>query len=280
MLFSTGGAAVKSIAFTGWQVAALRSGIAAVTLFIAVPMTRRRWDWRSISVGVCYAITMILFVLATKETTSANAIFLQSAAPLYLLILAPLMLHEPVTGADLFCIVVIAVGLGLVMTGSPRPTTISPHPMLGNVYATISGVSLAFTTIGLRWLGAMEDGEARKGAVLVTGNIASFLICLPAAWSFAGHGTKDWALIIYLGTIQIALAYFLVTKGLRSVPAVEASLVMLVEPALNPIWVWLIHGEAPGVIALLGGGLILGASVMRAVVGRRQAEPIPEPVVQ
>jgi drug/metabolite transporter (DMT)-like permease len=280
MLFSTGGAAVKGIGFTGWQVASLRSGIAALALFIAVPTTRRRWDWRSMSVGLAYAITCILFVLATKETTSANAIFLQSAAPLYLLILAPLLLHEAVTSADLICIVVIAMGLALVMTGSPRPTSISPHPMRGNIYATISGVSLAFTTVGLRWLGAMEDGEARKGAVLVTGNIASFLICLPFAWSFARHGAKDWMLITYLGTIQIALAYFLVTKGLRSVPAVEASLVMLVEPALNPIWVWLIHGEAPGAIALLGGALILGASVMRAVVGKRQAEPIPEPVMQ
>src|SRR3954468_3449283 len=100
VLFSTGGVAVKTISFSGWQVAALRSGIAATALFLVVPTTRRRWDWRSISVGLCYAITMILFVLATKETTSANAIFVQSAAPLYLLLLPPLMLREPVAGAD------------------------------------------------------------------------------------------------------------------------------------------------------------------------------------
>src|SRR5687768_14862177 len=224
VLFSTGGVAVKSIAFDGWQVAALRSGIAAAALFLFVKSTRRRWDLPILGVGLTYAVTMILFVLANKNTTAANAIFLQAAAPLYLLVLAPWLLKEPVTKADLVTMAVIAVGLAFVMSGSPPPTRISPHPMLGNVLATLSGVALAFTTIGLRWLGAMEDGERRKGAVLVSGNVAAFLICLPMAMPIVGVGATDWVLITYLGVFQIGLAYLLVTRGLRGVPAVEASL--------------------------------------------------------
>ena len=268
VLFSTGGVAVKSIAFSGWQVAALRSGIAAGALALFVPSTRRRWDLKIVAVSVTFALTMILFILANKNTTAANAIFLQAAAPLYLLILAPLLLKEPVRRADLVAMAAIAVGLVLVMSGTDAPTRISPHPKLGNLMAVLSGVALAFTTIGLRWLGAMEDGEARKDGVLVCGNIMSFLICIPFALPMVGAGAVDWALITYLGVVQIGVAYFLVMRGLRGVPAVEASLLMMVEPALNPIWVWLIHGEAPGPLALLGGAVILAASVGRALADR------------
>ncbi|HET9424020.1 MAG TPA: DMT family transporter [Gemmatimonadaceae bacterium] len=269
VLFSTGGVAMKTIAFNGWQVAALRSGIAAVALFTFVPMARRRWNLSVMGIGLLYAVTMILFVLANKNTTAANAIFLQAAAPLYLLVLAPLMLDEPVTRADIIAMIVIAAGLALVMTGLPLPTRISPRPMFGNVMAVISGVTLAFTTIGLRWLGTRPDGEAEKGAVLVSGNVAAFLLCIPLALPITDTAVVDWALITYLGVFQIGLAYLLVTRGLRGVPAVEASLLMMIEPALNPIWVWLMHGEAPGLLPIAGGGLILLASIGRAMASRR-----------
>jgi len=268
VLFSTGGVAVKSIAFSGWQVAGLRSGIAAAALLLLVPSTRRRWDLKTVAVASTFAITMILFILANKNTTAANAIFLQAAAPLYLLVLAPLMLKEPVRRADLVAMAAIALGLVLVMSGTVRPTTIAPHPAIGNTMAVISGVSLALTTIGLRWLGGMEDGEARKDAVLVCGNFLTFLACLPLALPFISVRGVDWALITYLGVIQIGVAYWLVMRGLRGVPAVEASLLMMIEPALNPIWVWLIHGEAPGHLAVIGGAIILASSIGRAMADK------------
>jgi drug/metabolite transporter (DMT)-like permease len=268
VLFSTGGVAVKSIAFTGWQVAGLRSGIAAAALLLMVPSTRRRWDLKTLAVSSSFAITMILFILANKNTTAATAIFLQAAAPLYLLVLAPLMLKEPVRRADLIAMAAIALGLVLVMSGTVRPTTIAPHPAVGNAMAVISGVSLAFTTIGLRWLGGMEDGEARKDGVLVCGNFLTFLACLPLSLPITHVRGFDWALITYLGVIQIGVAYWLVMRGLRGVPAVEASLLMMIEPALNPVWVWLIHGEAPGQLAIIGGAIILASSIGRAMADR------------
>jgi drug/metabolite transporter (DMT)-like permease len=268
VLFSTGGAAVKAIAFNGWQVAGLRSGIAAAALFIVIPSTRRRWDLKIVAVSFSFAITMILFILANKNTTAANAIFLQSAAPLYLLVLAPLLLKERVRRADLIAMAAIAVGLSLVMSGTAAPTTMSPNPRLGNIMAITSGVALAFTTIGLRWLGGMEEGESRKDAVLVCGNLMSFLICVPMAHPLGHVRALDWALITYLGSVQIAVAYYLVMRGLRGVPALEASLLGMVEPALNPIWVWLIHGEAPGTVTIVGGVIILAASISRALADR------------
>jgi drug/metabolite transporter, DME family len=112
LLFSTGGAAIKAIPFTSWQVAALRSGIAAATLALFAPAARRRWSWRTPVVGLAYASTLILFVLANKLTTSANAIFLQSTAPLYLLILSPLLLQERIAREDLLVMLLVGGGLG------------------------------------------------------------------------------------------------------------------------------------------------------------------------
>ncbi|NUN02251.1 MAG: hypothetical protein HUU41_14145 [Bryobacteraceae bacterium] len=83
--FSTGGALIKSSALNGWQVSSLRSGIAALTLYLFLPQVRRVRNWRLLPVGLAYASMLILYVISTKLTTAANAIFLQSTAPLYLL---------------------------------------------------------------------------------------------------------------------------------------------------------------------------------------------------
>src|SRR5262245_40053586 len=94
VLFSSGGAAIKSTHLTGWQVASFRSGIAALAVFLMMPMARRAWSLRGWIVGLAYAATLILFVTATKLTTSVNTIFLQSTAPLYMILLGPWLLHE------------------------------------------------------------------------------------------------------------------------------------------------------------------------------------------
>ena len=268
LLFSTGGVAVKAVDFNGWQVAGLRSGIAAAALFLFLPSTRRRWDLRTLAVSSAFAITMILFILANKNTTAANAIFLQAAAPLYLLFLAPLLLKEPVRQADLVAMAAIAVGLTLVMSGADAPTRIAPHPRIGNIMAVLSGVALAFTTIGLRWLGGLDDGEARKDGVLVCGNLLSFIVCMPFGLPIDHVHLQDWVMITYLGVVQIGVAYYFVMRGLRGVPAVEASLLMMIEPALNPLWVWMIHGEAPSRLAIVGGAVILAASIGRALADK------------
>src|SRR5215212_677292 len=176
VLFSTGGAGIKVESFSAAQVSLVRSGVAAVALLVWVG-GRVRWTPNIVGAGIVYAATLSLFVLANKNTTAANAIFLQSAAPLYLLVLAPLLLKEPVRRADLVAMAAIAVGLALVVSGTQEATAMAPHPRAGNIMAILSGVCLAFTTIGLRWLGGMEDGESRKDAVLVCGNLMSFLIC-------------------------------------------------------------------------------------------------------
>ncbi len=274
-LFSTGGAAVKATAMTAWQVAGFRSGIAFVAVLLLVPASRRGWSWRTTLVALVYATTMVLFVTANKLTTSANAIFLQSAAPLYILLASPWLLRERITRADIGVMAAVAGGLALVMFGTAPEAVTAPNPALGNVLATVSGLCWAGTVMGLRWLNAGPDSDTAPMVTVATGNLIVFVLCAPMAFGvvpgveIAAITPVDVGLIVYLGVFQIGLAYLCLARGLSGVPAFEASLILLAEPALNPLWSWLAHGEQLGWGAVLGGGLILAATAARAWMGGR-----------
>ena len=179
-LFSTGGAAIKAASITSWQVASFRSGVAALALMLFVPAARRGWTWKLVPVGRAYAAVLVLFVLATRLTTSANAIFLQSTAPLYLLLLAPLILHEHIRRGDLFFIGAIGAGMALVLHGGQNAGVTAPNPALGDRYAAASGLAWALTVSGLRWIGRSGPENASTPAV-AAGNLIAFLACLPMA---------------------------------------------------------------------------------------------------
>jgi drug/metabolite transporter (DMT)-like permease len=278
-LFSTGGAAIKGTDFSGvrgaLEVAAWRSGVAAAVVALVMPSARRGWTWRTWAVGAAYAATVVLFVLANKQTTSANAIFLQSAAPLYVLLAGIFLLHERARRADVGVMVVLLAGLALCVTGTGGAEDTAPDPALGNVFGLASGVTWAATLLGLRWLarGGQSNGA---GAAVIAGNLVAFAACLPFALPPSGDG-RDWALVLYLGVVQIALAYLMLTAAVRTVAAFEVSLLLLVEPALNPVWSWLFLGETPGPVTIAGGVLILGATAVKVWAdARRGAETAVE----
>lgn len=266
VLFSTGGAAIKWAHFTGWQIASLRSGIAGVTLLLLVPAARRGWGWRPLLVGAAYAAAGICFVLANRLTTSASAIFIQAASPLYVLVLSPLLLKEPVSARDVLFMIPVGLGLSLFFLGDQGAVATAPDPATGNLLSVGAGIAFAFAVIGFRWLG--REGAVHGATSLTAAAMGSFLACaiaLPMALPLGGHSPGDWAVLIYLGVFQIGLAYVFVAKGVARLPALEVSVLLLVEPALNPIWTWLVHGEVPGTAALVGGSLVLGATVARAL---------------
>jgi drug/metabolite transporter, DME family len=229
-----------------------------------MPSARRNWTWRAAAVGLAYALTLVLFVSANKLTTAANAIFLQSTAPLYLLVLGPLILKEQVRRVDVVLMAVIACGLACFFIGEEPARTTAPQPFLGNMVALLSGLTYAFTITGLRWISSRARTPESAMATVALGNILAFLICLPAALPVHQARTLDIATILYLGVFQIALAYYLLGAGVQYIPAVEAGTLLLVEPAFNPVWTWMLHGERPGILAICGGALILLASAARS----------------
>ena len=271
VLFSTGGAAIKGADFTAWQITCLRSGIAAVAIWLMTREARRAWTGRTVIVGIAYAATLTLFVLANRLTTAANTIYLQSTAPLYLALLAPWLLREPTRRKDLAFMAAVGLGLALVFVGVEAPVETAPDPVRGNMLALASGLFWALTVCGLRWMGSAGGERGSAAVAVVAGNTVAFLAALPFALPLGGHGPGDWALIGYLGVFQIALAYVLVTRALTTMPALEASLILLIEPVLNPVWAWVFQGERPNGWALIGGGVILGATTVRAVFDARRA---------
>jgi drug/metabolite transporter (DMT)-like permease len=131
--------------------------------------------------------------------------------------------------------------------------------------------------MGFRWIAA-DSRSGTVGGTVVLGNALAALACLPMMLPLGAPGLADWLAILYLGLFQIALAYAMVTWAVPHVPAFEVSILLLVEPALNPLWSWLVHGERPGPWAIVGGVLILGATTLRGWWESRGSGPRAAPV--
>ncbi len=268
VLFSTGGAAIKWCGFDGWQLAAFRSGIACATMLLLIPEARRGWSWRSGLVGCAYAATTLLYVQANKHTTAASAIFLQSTSPLFILVLAPWLLGEHATRRDLLQMAMMGLGLVLFFVGLDQPSATAPDPRLGDVLAATCAVTWAFTVIGYRWIVARGGSVATAAA---SGSLTACLVALVAAQPLAAGRPVDWAVVAFLGVCQLGVPYVFLVRAIPRLRALEVALFMLIEPVLNPVWAWLVHGERPGPAALVGGALILGATVVRSLVDARDA---------
>lgn len=266
LLFSTGGAAIKAISLSSWQIAGFRSGIAAVALWMLLPSWRRCWAPRVVLVGAAYAATLVLYVTANTLTTAANAIFLQTTAPLYVLLLGPPLLGESNARRDYTAVSLLAAGLVALLMGADAAQRTAPDPLRGDLVAAASGVTWGLALLGLRWL-AREPSEAGydpAGGAVVAGNAIAFGVCLPFALPVAGTAT-DWALVSYLGFFQIGLAYVALVRGVRGLRALDVSLLIVLEPLLNPAWAWLVHAETPGAASLAGCGLILAGVLVQAL---------------
>lgn len=277
LLFSTGGVAIKAISLSGWQVASFRSALAAAALYLLLPKARNGYKLSYLAPALAYAAMLVTFVSANKLTTSANAIFLQSTAPLYLVFLGPLILKERARRADWLTLVILGVGLSLFFLGEQAPLQTAPHPLAGNILGALSGVMWALVVVSMRWMGTRAADPQAGMKMVILGNLLAFAACLPMALPVTQSVPADWAILAYLGPIQVGIAYVLMTKGVRQVPALESSMILLAEPAINPIWTALFLHEIPGPLSLLGGALILGGTLLRMATGsQRDRSPAPK----
>jgi len=264
LLFSTGGAGIKVAAFSGLQVSALRSGIAAIALLIFL-RGRIVLSLHVALAAIVYAATLTLFVLSTKLTTAANAIFLQATAPLYLLLLSPLLLGEHFKRRDMIYLVAVAIGMFSCFTGRPDATVTAPDPVRGNLLGVLCGVVWALTLVALRYVERDHSHPGLGMSAVALGNVFASIAAMPFALPLPVASTGEWMTIVYLGVCQIGLAYLCLTAGIRHLQALEVSLLLLVEPALNPVWTWILRGESPGTWTMVGGGIILTATALRSL---------------
>jgi drug/metabolite transporter (DMT)-like permease len=258
--------AIKATSLDAWGVAGWRSAVATLVVLVAIPGARRGLAWRVAPVGLAYAATLVLFTVATKNTTAANAIFLQYLAPLWILLLGPSLLGESMRRSDAPFLGALAVGMSCIFFGAPAAQATAPRPLFGNLFGVGSGFTLALTLIGLRWLALRAPPRADPGAsAVVVGNALAFAMCLPLLGDPRAVAPRDWLFLVYLGAVQIGLAYALLTRATPAVPALELSLLLLLEPVLNPVWTALVHGEEPGWLAVVGGLVVIGAVAIRTI---------------
>lgn len=263
--FSTAGAAIKWCAFGPWQIAAFRALAAMLAILLLIPEARRGWTWRVALVGVAYAAAGLLFVFANKLTTAANTVFLQATNPLFVMALAPWLLRERVRTADLAFMGVLGAGLAVLFVGGGRHFATAPHPLAGNLLAAGSAVAWAFTVTGYRWLATARGApHGPVASAAACGNLLVFLVSLRGALPLATGRGADWLVVVYLGVVQLGLAYVFLSRAIARVPALEASLFLLVEPVLSPVWAWLVQGETPGPLAAVGGAIILTATALKS----------------
>ena len=268
LLFSTAGVVIKATTLTAWQISSLRSAVATLVLLAAFRQLPRLTG-PTLLVGALIAATFVTFIAANKLTTAAHAIFIQAAAPVYLVVLSPWLLGERAARRDVPFMATVLAGLTLLALSTTDASATASNPVLGNSLALLSGVTWALSLVGLRWLEQRDTTGMPAVNATIWANVIVALACLPMAWPLDGIGRVDWLIVLYLGAFQLGLAYVLLVHGLRRLTAIETSLLLLLESALNPVWTWMGHGESPGTLGIIGGALILGATTMRSL--RRNA---------
>ena len=264
IIWSTGGLFIKWTTLSGLELSFGRSLLAAIT--VALFTRREGFGLNRITLiaSVLYAALLLLFVLATKETTAANAIFLQYTAPLYVLVLEPIFYKEKFRQRDLITVIFCVIGMSLFFVGKLRPQDVT-----GNLLALASGVCFACYFLLLRHSSARAVNRASS---VIYGNLLVVLIAAPAGLqALAGITLHDALSVGYLGVVQIGIAYTLFTLGMaRGIRSLDAGIVGYIEPVLNPVWVFLVIGERPSQWALIGGAIIVGAVVVHTTLKAKE----------
>jgi DME family drug/metabolite transporter len=271
LLWGTGGIGIKAVADSALKVTFYRSLFAAIALmlFLGRGVWGRR-QWKSTAAFaiaiVSYGACLTTFVVATKWTTAANAIFLQYAGVVWVLLLSPMVVREPMRARDVIAVVAAMSGMALFFVGR-----FEARGMAGNAMALVSSVFFALLILVLR-----REQRAAQAAV-TWGNVVCALAVLPFVANDLALTPRSFAVLAFLGVFQIAIAYFLFVRGLAYVTATQASLTGMLEPVSNPIWVFLFLGEKPSLYAFAGALVVLSAIAWHTMSGEPALDmPAPD----
>ena len=263
VMWSLGGLLIKSVDAHPLAIAGVRGGIAAIVMLVVLKKPQINWSLAQVGAALAYSATTILFVSANKTTTAANAILLQFTAPIYVAFLAAWLLKEKTRLYDWLAVLIVMGGMVLFFLDN-----LSTQRVLGNIIAAASGVSFAFFTVFMRM---QKDGSPLESVFL--GNILTAVIGLPFLYQSVPN-TNGWLLLIMLGVVQLGIPYILFAKAIKHATALEATLIPIIEPLLNPLWVFLILGETPGILALTGGVIVIATVTIRCIMAVL-AEEVP-----
>ena len=261
ILWSLGGVLIKSIDWTPLAIAGSRSLIAIVVIGLVMPGVGRKISWRILPGALAYAGTVVLFVIATKLTSAANAIFLQYTAPIYIAIISPWVLHERTKPLDWLLILVALCGVALFFVDQ-----LSFEGLSGVIAALASGMSFAWLTVFMR-----RHRNESPESILLLGNILTLLFASPWMFPFANL-ERNGIWILLLGVLQLAIPYLLYSQAIKHIRALDAAIISIIEPILNPIWVILVKGEHASRWSIIGGAIVLTTSLFRSFLASREKQ--------
>jgi drug/metabolite transporter (DMT)-like permease len=254
VLWSTGGLMLKSLPLNPLAAAGSRSLIAALLMLAIIKKPSLKFNRYKLGSAIAYTGTMVLYIAANHITTAANAIMLQYTAPIYVALLSAWFLNERTTALDWIATLMTVGGMFLFFMGD-----LSAGAMTGNIYAMLSGVFYAFTVMLLR---KQKDGSTLE--LVFWGNLLTAIVGLPFLYGSVLDARS--IIILFLLGFQIGFPYILYSYAIKHVSALEAILIPVLEPILNPVWVFLFIGEAPSPWAFAGGFIVLTAIVGRSVI--------------
>ncbi|NLP00134.1 MAG: EamA family transporter [Clostridiaceae bacterium] len=254
-MWSLGGLLIKSVNTHPLAISGTRSAISCLIILLYVKKPKFNWSFPQIAAGVAYASMVICFVVSNKFTTAANAILLQYTAPIFVALLSALMLREKPKTIDWVTIAVVLGGMVLFFLES-----IDTKGLTGDIFGLLSGISYALFTIFMRM---QKNGSPVESVIL--GNAITAVVGLPFLFT-ALPDSKGWLCLVILGVVQLGIPYILYSKAIKDATALEASLITMIEPVLNPIWVILILGEIPGVLSIIGGIIVIATVAIRCII--------------
>jgi len=259
LMWSLGGIFIKLVDLNPMGIAGIRSLGAAVVLLIYIKKPRLYWNRYFLTGVLAYTAMVVLYVLSIRLTTAANAIFLEFTAPIYVVAFSYFLLNEKIDRFDILTMVIIFLGMGLFFMDE-----LTFYGFWGNIMALVAGVCLALVTVLIR----KEKESAFE--IVFYGNVLTAIICFTFIIEGLSKSTQlDWLIIFGLGIFQLGIPYILYTTALKYVSALDAILVGMLEPILNPIWVYIFIGEAMGEWAFIGGALVMIGTLGRVIIKQK-----------
>jgi drug/metabolite transporter (DMT)-like permease len=244
--WSFGGICIKFIPWGAMSIIGLRALLAAVVFIIYRRSAKIEFTQGNILAALCLSATTILFVFANKLTSAAAAILLQFSAPVFIILIQLIFYKKKPKMGEVIAVSVTILGMLLFFADR-----LESGNMLGNILAITSGLSFA----GVFVCNKREDTNSEQALLL--GFLINSLIGVPFVFFEATADTVAWIAVLFLGIVQVGLAYIFFSVGIKNTPALLACLITAMEPVLNPIWVALATGEMPGPFAAAGGVVII-----------------------
>ena len=251
-MWSLGGIFIKLISWSPFLITGVRSFIAALILgsYMYYTKTPVRISKYSFGAGLGLSVSCMLFVVATKLTTAANAIVLQYAAPIYILLMSSFLFKQKLHKREIIVVGITMCGIVLFFLDQ-----LSLGNVLGNILGICAGIFLAIMFVMVGQCG--KDDSIRMSGILLAHCIA-FIVGIPIGLATTTSTTGTEILyVVILGVFQLGIPYVLYSVASRNCPPLACSLISMLEPLLNPIWVAIFVGEMPGSFALIGAVIII-----------------------